>query len=141
MHTLFIDRNYFKDCTTGVMTVLGLNYPIWHTMEKPDLDNKPFESCIPEGEYIVKPYSSKKYPDVWEVQDVDGRTLILFHWGNWEHDVKGCIAVGMGAGYIHYNGKPKKAIYSSRSAIRQMKEILGYPSMFKLIIRGNYYVR
>jgi len=140
VETLIIERSYFKDATMGLMYVKGRDNPVWNTIERPDLNNQPFESCIPEGEYVVKPYSSDKYPDVWEVQNVKNRSKILFHHGNWALDVKGCIAVGLGCGYMHLNGNPEKAVYSSKNAIRQIKDVIGYPSNFKLIIKGKNYV-
>jgi hypothetical protein len=64
------------------------------TLENPWLNNMPFISCIPTGKYIAKKYTSEKYPNVWELQNVEGRSKILIHWGNWEKNTQGCILVG-----------------------------------------------
>lgn len=136
MKTAVLKRTYFKDATLGHLFLEDQDDPLWYSIERPWLDNKKNESCIPEGEYIVKPYSSEKYPDVWEVCDVEGRTYILIHVANWAHDVKGCIGVGLSSGYIHHEGEPKKAVLSSGHAMTQMKKTLGYPSEFKLIVRS-----
>ncbi|MCX2780412.1 DUF5675 family protein [Microbulbifer thermotolerans] len=82
---------YGPDATLGRLVVGDETF--W-TVERPWLGNKPFESCIPEGVYRCLPYSSAKFPDVWELQDVPGRSKILIHVGNYASDVVGCIAVG-----------------------------------------------
>lgn len=64
------------------------------TVEKPWKGNKPFESCIPEGEYVVKRHNSPKFRECYQVQNVFGRTHILLHTGNTADDVVGCIAIG-----------------------------------------------
>ena len=67
---------------------------VW-TIERPWLGNKPFESCIPDGHYLLKPFSGTKFKDVWELQNVPGRTHILIHSANWAHQLHGCIAPGI----------------------------------------------
>lgn len=133
---LVLKRSYFNDATIGYLFPLGKDNPLWHTIERPDLDNQRNISCIPEGVYEVKPYSSEKYPEVWEVQNVKDRSKILFHWGNWTSDTDGCVIVGMGSGYMHNQGVNGKAVYNSRAAIANMKHVLGYPSTFNLYIRS-----
>lgn len=67
---------------------------VCYTLENPWKDNKPNVSCIPEGSYDVKPYTSGKFPATVEVKRVFQRTHILFHAGNTTKDTKGCILVG-----------------------------------------------
>jgi RHS repeat-associated protein len=49
---------------------------------------------INEGTYDVLPYSSTKYPDNYELQDVEGRSKILIHVGNTAADTEGCLLCG-----------------------------------------------
>lgn len=73
-----------------------------YTLELPDRNNEPYFSCIPVGVYTCEIIDTPDHGRVYEVKDVDGRTVILFHWGNWAGDVKkgyisdseGCILVG-----------------------------------------------
>ena len=81
--------------TDGVMGRLLFGGDEVYTVERPWRCNKPFESCIPDGEYALRPYSSPKYPHVWEVCDVPGRTHILIHVANKPEELAGCIAPGM----------------------------------------------
>lgn len=131
---LILKRTYFNDATIGTLSILDEDNPIWHTLELPNLGNQKKISCIPEGVYSVITHESPTHKNVWKVENVEDRTDILFHIGNWASDTKGCILVGMSGGYIHQNGKPAKAVRQSRSAFRNMKNVLGYPSSFQLLI-------
>lgn len=90
------------------------------TLENPWLNNEPFISCIPVGEYIVKTYSSNKYPNVWELQDVEGRSYILIHSGNVEEHTQGCILVGRKWGFLGEN----IAVLDSRNTLEKLRSIL-----------------
>lgn len=132
-----LKRTYLKDATLGIMTVENRLDPIWYTIERPWLDNEKFVSCIPEGKYKVEPFSGRKYKDVWEIKDVENRTAILFHAANWVRQLHGCIAPGLTAGYIKdakSSNEFDKAVRESANAVRQMKEVIGYPSTFDLEI-------
>ena len=62
-----------------------------NTVERPWLDNKRNLSCIPPGEYKLKPVVSPKFGETFEVCDVENRSHILIHKGNFVHDSLGCI--------------------------------------------------
>jgi len=66
-----------------------------HTVERPWANNAPNISCIPEGEYTMRPrrYYRGGY-DTWEICDVPGRSYIMFHSANVPSDLEGCIGVG-----------------------------------------------
>lgn len=81
-----------KHGTYGVL--LHGQAPICLTLELPWLDNQKNISCIPIGLYDVLPYSSKKYPDAYSVQNVPDRTNILLHGGNNLSHTQGCILLG-----------------------------------------------
>ena len=72
-----------------------------YTVERPWLNNKVRESCIPEGQYqIVKGRFHRGGYDCYELLEVPGRSLIKIHVGNTLEDVIGCIAVGSHLGFI-----------------------------------------
>jgi len=101
------------------------------TCELPWHDNEPNFSCIPEGLYVVKPYHSRKFGDVWHVTGVDGRTWILTHSGNVAGDVKqgwhthseGCILLGKYMGFLTYNGRRQRAVMVSKPALRALHNL------------------
>lgn len=103
------------------------------TCEDPDYDNAQEISCIPAGVYECTPYSSPKYPNVWEVKDVPGRSKILIHAGNTEDDTRGCILAGTAFGRV--KGKP--AVVNSKIAMDHLRSEL--PDYFTLEIIWDDY--
>ncbi len=94
----------------GTHGIFELNGDFWNSMEQPDLGNRPFESCVPQGEYELRPFTSPRYGEcfimvnedlnVYEFKDSpgrpdEGRFLCLFvHRGNWPRNFQGCIGAG-----------------------------------------------
>lgn len=68
--------------------------PFALTLERPWHDNQPTVSSIPAGTYSCLRVTSPKFGVTFEVQEVPGRSHILFHKGNTIEDTKGCILVG-----------------------------------------------
>jgi hypothetical protein len=87
-----------------------------YTVERPWLDNKPRESCIPEGVYPLKlgMYNRGGYP-AYEVMDVPNRSLIKIHIGNTMDDIVGCIAPGKSLGFL----ERKWGVSSSKKAFQE----------------------
>lgn len=86
---------------------------------------------IPAGTYVVKlmpAAANPKHGESWEVQNVPGRTDILFHAGNDERDSEGCILLGLG--FSEYN----RAITNSVLALRRFKRFLARVTEFTLVI-------
>lgn len=123
---LILERHSYSP--VGTFGRLFTGHGILHTVERQWLGNKPYESCIPEGVYDVIPYSSAKYPDVWELQDVPGRSKILIHVANYPREVEGCIGLGMG----FYNDP--MGVSKSRDAIQSFREIMHGVDKFTLEI-------
>lgn len=92
------------------------------TVERPWLDNKPRESCIPEGRYRLKlgMYNRGGYP-AYEVMDVPNRSLIKIHIGNTIDDIVGCIAPGKSLGYL----ERKWGVTSSKKAFKEFMGAMG----------------
>lgn len=110
MKTITLQR--FKTENSKIVTFGKLTFD-WlpeskdvYTLELPWRDNKPFISCIPQGIYNCKRYSSSKYPKAWQICNVPDRDRILIHAGNfasvvnlqrsYKSDTEGCILVGLG---------------------------------------------
>lgn len=79
-----------------------------YTVERPWLDNVPFESCVPAGFYYLAPFNSRtKFPSdtfalhnsdlkvhVAETGEPGERFAILIHSANQAGELAGCIALG-----------------------------------------------
>lgn len=93
----------------------------WFTVERPWVDNKNNESCIPKGEYKCKWTLSprlKKY--TYEVLNVKDRGGIRIHSANFPHQVLGCIALGTSAGVMD----GQRGVFGSVTAVREFNEAL-----------------
>lgn len=116
----------------GVLLYKGTPFAL--TLENPDLNNKPFESCIPAGAYKCERYQSKRFGDTFMVMDVFNRLGILFHWGNTREDTKGCILIGEMFEPVY----GKDAIQSSRKGFAEFKQLLAEVDEFDLLIKEHY---
>jgi len=103
--------------------------PLGVTLELPYKDNQTDISCIPMGTYEVEKYHSHKYPDVWKIKDVPGRTDILIHIGNYLKDTHGCVLVA-----TSFNND---SISSSGVAFRKLRNIL--PDNFSLKVSNSLF--
>lgn len=114
----------------GTFGTIHADYPLWVTLERPWLDNRHGESCIPKGEYVCRRFSSEKHPNTWEVTNVPNRDGILFHVGNTYTDSQGCILVGKKL--MMLNGIP--AIGDSGTGFKEFQDYLHDETEFKLVI-------
>lgn len=91
------------------------------TVERPWLDNKPRQSCIPEGTYdlLLGRYNRGGYP-AYEVMNVPNRSLIKIHIGNTIDDIVGCIAPGKALGFL----ERKWAVTSSKKAFQEFMTVM-----------------
>jgi len=93
MHILELVR--LETSEEGTFGILKINKKIFCCcLEPPDRENRSSVSNIPAQQYKVAPYSSVKYPDVYQVLNVPDRSSILFHSGNTVDDTAGCILLG-----------------------------------------------
>lgn len=94
---LYIDSWPQGDCTLGRLFYEDFKC---FTLELPWLDNAKSISCIPEGHYKAKKHVSPSLGDVIHIYNVQGRTWIYIHAGNFTRQIEGCILVGDGIKYI-----------------------------------------
>ena len=124
-----------KYSTTSTLGIWYDSYDkeLCRTLENPWRNNLRSVSCIPEGTYICKKFSGSKYKDVWELQDVAGRSAILIHNGNIEEHTHGCILVGQRWGFIG----DEEAVLASKNTLDKLRQIL--PNEFELeIVRSDH---
>jgi len=139
MINAILERTFMDNrVTIGTLTMRYEDKVIFSckTLEPKWDGNKKNVSCIPPGEYAVETYSSSKYPNVYEVQNVPGRSKILFHAGNYYSNTEGCILVGEKIGDI--NGDGVVDVNNSNVTLSAMKEATRYYGFNLTIIDSTY---
>ena len=71
------------------------------TLELAWRNNEKSKSCIPVGTYNIEKRYSNKFGNHYIVNNVENRSYILIHRGNYNTDTKGCILVGNNFKYIN----------------------------------------
>lgn len=143
MHVKLERYSYSMTETEGELLIRkdGRTYS-FATIERPWMPNpngarggKPMESCVPDGAYVLSPWTRPNGDEVYILYSPDlgvwrepdehepdrGRNLCLIHSANFANEVNGCIAPGMIRTFMH--GRP--AVGSSRYAMRSINELLG----------------
>lgn len=102
--------------TLTSVAVSGTNIPfkIFPSLELPWKNNLPEVSCIPARVYSGEVRYSKKYGRHIHIKGVPGRSLILFHWGNFTRDTLGCILIG--SNFKDIDGDGQMDVTASRKA-------------------------
>lgn len=146
---------YGSTFTLGTLYGDGL---VLATLERPwipdpdsatGLAGEPLVSCVPDGEYILRPHVSEKYGAdrfVYALENKDlgvyytgaipegqkyGRTAVLIHVANYVRQLEGCIGVG-----LHHNYTVEPTIQDSDRAIRMLRATLG-KAVHRLVIRPH----
>lgn len=84
-------RTYQDECTMG--RIYFNDVEICQSIELPWQHNTPNLSCIPEGEYKLTHRQTERFGQHLLVENVPGRTWILFHPANHaKKELRGCIA-------------------------------------------------
>lgn len=92
--------------TLGALTVFDGRDKVFDGwgLEPPWKSNQKRISCIPAGRYKVVPRFSAKFRHHFHVLDVEDRTLILLHVGNFYKQTEGCVLVGSRLAYLNNDG-------------------------------------
>lgn len=131
---IIIKRCYLKGCTVGFARA-GDNLEFrFRTLELRDLGNKPNISCIPEGEYWVGRYfSPSKKTEVFQLENVPGRTYIQIHVGNFCNQIHGCILPG--THFKDLDGDEIEDVVNSEETMEHLLKIL--PERFLIRIESD----
>ena len=113
----------------------------WWVLEEEDQQNRTNVSRIPAGEYECRrDYFHAGGYETFEITGVPGRSRILFHIGNTEEDVSGCVAMGEGVGVLTVRDEDtgarrrKLAVTQSRNGFGRFMSVLRDVDAFTLRI-------
>ena len=117
-----VDSN--NEGTNGILAIDGYSC---YSLELPWIDNTPWISCIPEGEYKAICDLSDTKGGVGVIKllngQIDGRTDVWIHVANYAGDrnkgykseIYGCVAVGSG-----FDDSEQKKVYPSSPAMKEL---------------------
>ncbi len=100
-------------------------------LELPDRSNQKNISRVCSGVYVATLRYSKKFRWHYHLQDVEGRELILIHFGNYYTDIEGCILFGNQ--FTDINGDGLRDVTSSKKTMRKLLAVA--PPEFELTIQ------
>ena len=142
MHLILNRYRPSENCVLGNIKIVGLEHNPIYTLENPWMNNKPWISCIPAGDYALKRKHSGKFGATWELFTVDGRTDILIHAGNTEKDTSGCILVGTASGRLTDSKKQSHlAVLNSRDGMLELNRLLNEDEAHTITIVGDEHVK
>ena len=103
-------------------------------LELPDKNNQKKISRINEGKYkAVKRYSDK-FKNHFHILDVEDRSYILIHSGNFYSQTNGCLLVGLSLKDL--DGDGLLDVGESKKAMKLLNEIL--PDSFDIEIKNHF---
>ena len=135
MDRLIIERGYFSECTIGTLKLGDFKC---FALELPYMGNLVNVSCIPEGVYAGRLIVSPSLGECIEVADVDGRTYIRIHAGNYTRQIEGCVLVGDSIKFLDGDGTPD--ITNSRNTLKALIARVKSLDEFEIVIGSNFEV-
>jgi hypothetical protein len=130
LKALLIRKPSTEGGTLGEFYIMDSDYKYrkFYTLEPPWKENQTDISCILAGDYICTPGISSSGNPMFKVWGVDKRTGIRIHIGNFPHETKGCILLGLTKG--------QESVILSRKALQKLTEIVGQRGFVLTIVEG-----
>ncbi|WP_147819716.1 DUF5675 family protein [Salidesulfovibrio onnuriiensis] len=130
-----VEITRLEEGEAGTIGALRLNKQlICLTLEPPDRENARNVSSVPAQQYRCSRVRSPKFGETFEVNDVPGRSSVLFHPGNVVEDTRGCFLLGRHVGAL----RGRRALMASGEAFREFLALLEGVDSFHLTIREEY---
>ena len=104
------------------------------TLEPYDRDNASGISNINAQQYICKKIISPKFGETFEITNVQGRTEVVIHPGNFDDNTEACVLLAQHFGKLGY----RRAILNSGATFRKFMELMKYEDEFMLTIIECY---
>lgn len=113
------------------------NRHLSYSVERDWCNNLPFVSCVPEGEYSLKPFFYKGEiatfalenlsldVSVSRINDSDVRYACCLHAANWPYQLQGCVAPVMSLKPL-YSKKLKQYLMAGSNSSAALSNVLQY---------------
>jgi len=124
---IIISRWYTPDSTLGRFNLNGFH---GFSLELPWDNNTKDISCIEEGEYPYFLRTNSKNGIVLELRNVEDRTNIQVHSGNYTRQILGCILVGDGIKHLDKDNIPD--VTNSRNTLRKLISLAGTEGIIRI---------
>lgn len=134
---------------SGTHGTFELGGDLWHSLEREDLSNTPFKSCVPLGSYDLLPFDSPTYGPCFIMVNEDlnvypykhsprrpesGRYLCLFvHRGNYARNFVGCVGASYG-----YDEQADMLLSSTIVACKEVVRRVHEEGSYRLEIRHEF---
>lgn len=128
MNTIRLETVSYDDCTLGRLWCGDVQC---FTLELPWHNNLPNISCIPPGQYSYFRRTSPSNGEVLELRDVEGRTFIQIHAGNYTRHTFGCILVGDAVKFLDGDDVPD--VTNSRSTLGRLLAVAGAEGLITVV--------
>lgn len=131
---------------SGTHGTFELGGKLWHSLEREDLGNTPFKSCVPLGTYDLIPFDSPKFGPCFIMVNEDlnvyahadspgrpesGRYLCLFvHRGNYARNFVGCVGASHG-----YDEAADMLLSPTVAACKEVVQLVRDEGSYQLEIR------
>ena len=125
-----------EESKQGTLGILKIDKQIFCcTLEPPDRLNERNRSNIDPQQYVCTPYVSSTHGETWKVENVPGRSGILFHKGNSVRHTSGCILLGDKFGKL---GNVLRATLNSGATFTHFLMVLANDTQVSLTIQEHY---
>ncbi|UTM59214.1 DUF5675 family protein [Photobacterium sp. CCB-ST2H9] len=137
MKNFILKRRYFEHGTYGTLHRED-GSTVCCMVERPFLNNKKGESCVPEGTYTLYPHQSPKFGNCYALEaeslgvtryGPSQRTHILIHKANSPSQLQGCLAPGVDFGFV---GNEWAVLNSAAAFHNLMDELAGAPAVLTI---------
>lgn len=93
-----------------------------NTLELPWKNNQRRVSRIPDGVYVANKHKSPKFGESIHIRDVENRSEILIHYGNYNRNTLGCVLVG--ENFADIDGDGHLDVTNSRQTMKELYDIV-----------------
>jgi len=126
-----------REGTFGALAIDAI--PFCVTLEPPDRENKRSISNIPGPQHYWCKRRMSRWGETFEVENVEDRTGILFHPGNFVENTEGCILLG--EAWWKFMGRQKeRGIKNTGNTFKRFMNHMGLRDVDEFLLTITYHL-